>query len=65
MSNFSPFFSQAARDERKDHGALDESSSEQQVRESADYILIVRKNWSPRPSATGSYRREGVRRNTG
>ena len=51
--------SQAKRDERKDHGALDESSSEQQVCESADYTLIVRKNWSPRPSATGSYRREG------
>ena len=61
--------SQAIRDEWKDHGALDESSLEQQVRESADYTLIVRKNWSPRPSATGSYRRkgegEGVRRNTG
>ena len=51
--------SQVIRDERKDHGALDESSSEQQVRESADYTLIVRKNWSSRPSATGSYRREG------
>ena len=51
--------SQAKRDERKDHGALDESSSEQQVCESVDYTLIVRKNWSPRPSATGSYRREG------
>ena len=51
--------SQEIRDERKDHGALDESSSEQQVHESADYTLIVRKNWSPRPSATGSYRREG------
>ena len=49
---------QAIRDERKDHGALDESSSEQQVRELADYTLIVGKNWSPRPSATGSYRRE-------
>ena len=51
--------SQAKRDVRKDYGALDESSSEQQVRESADYTLIVRKNWSPRPSAIGSYRREG------
>ena len=39
---------------------MDESSSEQQVRESAGYTLIVRKNWSPRPSATGSYRREEV-----
>ena len=53
------------RDERKDHGTLDESSSEQQVCESADYTLIVKKNWSPRPSATGSYRREGVRQNMG
>ena len=25
------------------HGAVDESSSEQQIRESADYTLIVRK----------------------
>ena len=49
---------QAIRDERKDHGALDKSCSEQHIRESADYTLIVRKNWSPRPSATGSYRRE-------
>ena len=46
MSNFSPFFKKK-EDERKDHGALDESSSEQLVRESADYTLIVRKNWSP------------------
>ena len=37
---------------------MDESSSEQQIRESADYTLIVRKNWSPRPSATGSYSRQ-------
>ena len=50
--------SQAIRDERKDHGALDDSSSEQQVRESADYTLIVRKNWSPRPSVTRSYDRQ-------
>ena len=35
--------SQAKRDERKDHSALDESSSEQQVPESADYTFIVRK----------------------
>ena len=52
---------QAIQDERKDHDALDESSSEQQVCELADYTLIVRKNWSPKPSATGSYRREGGR----
>ena len=37
---------------------MDESSSEQQIRESADYTLIVRKNWSPRPSATESYDRQ-------
>ena len=40
---------------------MDESCLEQQICESADYTLIVRKNWSPRPSATGSYRREGGR----
>ena len=53
--------SQAIRDERKDHGALDESSSEQQVRELADYTLIVRKNWAYPPSVSRSYRKEGVR----
>ena len=53
--------SQAIRDETKDHRTVDESSSEQQIRESDDYIWIVRKNWSPRPSATGSYRRKGGR----
>ena len=37
---------------------MDESSSEQQIRESDDYIWIVRKNWSPRPSDTGSYSRQ-------
>ena len=37
---------------------MDESSSEQQIRESDDYIWIVRKNWSSRPSATGSYGRQ-------
>ena len=57
---FLTFFqeSQTIRDERKDHGTVDESSSEQQVRELDDYTLIVRKNWSPRPSATGSYGRQ-------
>ena len=35
---------QVIRDERKDHGAVDEVSSEQQIRESADYTMIVRKN---------------------
>ena len=37
---------------------MDESSSEQQIRELDDYIWIVRKNWSPRPSAIGSYGRQ-------
>ena len=36
---------------------MDESSLEQQIRESVDYTLIARKNWSPRPSATGYYGR--------
>ena len=50
--------SQTIKDERKDHGAVDESSLEQQIHESDDYVWIVRKNWSPRPSATGSYIRQ-------
>ena len=37
---------------------MDESSSEQQIRESADYTLIVKKNWSAKPSAIGSYGRQ-------
>ena len=49
------------RDEREYHGAVDEYSSEQQIRESANYTLSVRKNWSPRPSATGSYGRQAGR----
>ena len=40
---------------------MDESSSEQQIRESDDYIWIVGKNWSPRPSATASYSRQAGR----
>ena len=47
MSNFSPFSrrkpSTVIRDESKDHGAMDESSLEQQIHESANYTLIVRK----------------------
>ena len=35
--------SQAIKDERKDHGAVDKSSLEQQICESANYTLIVRK----------------------
>ena len=50
--------SQVWRDENIGHGAVDESSLEQQIRESANYTLIVRKNWSPRPSVTGSYGRQ-------
>ena len=64
MSNFSPFQeeSQVIRDERKDHRAVDESSSEQQIRESDDYnIWVVRKIWIPRSSATGSYGRQAGR----
>ena len=56
--NFFQEKSQVIRDKRKDHGTVDESSSEQQICESADYTLIVRKNWSPRPNATGSYSNE-------
>ena len=44
-----------------EHGAVDESSSEQQIRESADYTWIVRKNWSSSHSGTGSYGRPAVR----
>ena len=61
LSNFSPYFqekSQTVKDERKDHDTVDESSLEQQIRELADYTLIVRKNWSARPSATRSYGRQ-------
>ena len=50
--------SQVIRDESKDHGTVDESSSEQQIRESANRTLIVRKTW---PSATGSYSRQADR----
>ena len=44
-------------DERREYGAVDEPSSEQQIRESDDHTLIVRKNWSPSTSGTGSYGR--------
>ena len=66
---FSPFQeeSQVIRDESKDHGTVDESFSEQQIRESADHTLVMTKNWSPGPSATGSYiqqaGRQSVRQN--
>ena len=63
MSNFSPFQekSQIIKDDRKDHGTVDEYSSKQEVCELGDYTLIVRKNWSARPSATGSYGRQAGR----
>ena len=54
--------SQTLKDKRKEHGAVDESSSEQQIRESANYTLKVRKNWSTRPSVTGSYSRQAGRK---
>ena len=41
-------------DERREHGTMDESL-EQQICESDDHTLIVRKNWSPSTSRTGSY----------
>ena len=39
--------SQTIRDKRKDHDAVDESSSEQQIHEPADYTMTMRENWSP------------------
>ena len=44
-----------------EHSAVGKSSSEQQIRESADYTCIVRKNWSPSHSGTGSYSKQAVR----
>ena len=49
------------KDEKMEHSAVGESSSEQQIRESADYTCIVRKNWSPSHSGTGSYGRQAGR----
>ena len=42
-------------DERREHGAVNESFLEQQIRESNDHTLIVKKNWSPSTSGIGSY----------
>ena len=42
-------------DERKEHGAVHESFSEQQIHESDNHVLIVWKNWSPSTSGTRSY----------
>ena len=47
--------------ERTNHGAVDESSSEQQIRESADYTVIMAENWNPSTSGTGSYGRQAGR----
>ena len=41
-----------------EHSAVGKPSFEQQIRESADYTCIVRKNWSPSQSGTGSYSRQ-------
>ena len=49
------------KDEKIEHNEVGESSSEQQIRESADYTCIVRKNWSPSHSGTGSYARQAGR----
>ena len=49
------------KDEKMAHSAVGESFLEQQIRESANYTCIVRKNWSPSHSGTGSYGREAVR----
>ena len=46
------------KDEKMEHSAVGESSLEQQIHESADYTSIVRKNWSPSHSRTGSYGRQ-------
>ena len=49
------------KDEKMEHSTVGESSSEQQIRESADYTCNVRKNWSPSHSGTGSYDRQAGR----
>ena len=48
-----------------EHSAVGESSLEQQIRESVDYTCIVRKNWSPSHSGTGSYGRQAGREAVG
>ena len=40
-------------DERREHGAVDESSSEQQIRESNNHTLIVRKTGALVPVELG------------
>ena len=46
------------KDEKMEHSAVGKSSSEQQIRESADYTCIVRKSWSSSHSGTRSYGRQ-------
>ena len=48
------------KDEKMEHSAVGESSSEQHIRESANYTCIMRENWSPSHSGTGSYGRQAV-----
>ena len=48
-------------DERREHGAVDESSLEQQICESNDHTLIVRKNQSSSTSATDYRTRQIIR----
>ena len=48
-------------DERREHGAADESCLEQQIHESDNNTLIVSKNRSPSTSGTRSYVRQAGR----
>ena len=49
------------KDEKKLHGAVDESSSKQQFRTLDTITFVVRKIWSHTPSASGSYGRQAGR----
>ena len=49
------------KDEKMEHSAVGESSSEQQIRKSANYTCSMRKNWSPSYSGTRSYGRQAGR----
>ena len=46
------------KDERRKQSEVDESSSEQYIRESDDSAVTFRKTWSPSASGTGSYSRQ-------
>ena len=50
-------------DERREHGTVDKSFSEQQIHESNDHTLIVWKNWSPSTSGTRSYVSQAGKKN--